>query len=123
MADNATAGLAGTSQNLFMRLLVWREKHISEKNFVVFLALLVGTLGGFAALLLKELIHLISHGLTSGMSATSGNILFIIYPAVGVLITLLFVRYLVRDNISHGVTRVLYASSATTCSRRSAPVR
>lgn len=111
MADNATAGLAGTSQNLFMRLLVWREKHISEKTFVVFLALLVGTLGGFAALLLKELIHLISHGLTSGMSATSGNILFIIYPAVGVLITLLFVRYLVRDNISHGVTRVLYAIS------------
>ena len=111
MADNATAGLAGTSQNLFMRLLVWREKHISEKTFVVFLALLVGTLGGFAALLLKELIHLISHGLTSGMSATSGNILFIIYPAVGVLITLLFVRHLVRDNISHGVTRVLYAIS------------
>lgn len=111
MADNATAGSAGTSQNLFMRLLVWREKHISEKTFVVFLALLVGTFGGFAALLLKELIHLISHGLTSGMSATSGNILFIIYPAVGVLITLLFVRYVVRDNISHGVTRVLYAIS------------
>ncbi len=111
MADNTTAGSAGTSQNLFMRLLVWREKHISEKTFVVFLALLVGTFGGFAALLLKELIHLISHGLTSGMSATSGNILFIIYPAVGVLITLLFVRYLVRDNISHGVTRVLYAIS------------
>ena len=111
MADNVTAGSAGTSQNLFMRLLVWREKHISEKTFVVFLALLVGTFGGFAALLLKELIHLISHGLTSGMSATSGNILFIIYPAVGVLITLLFVRYVVRDNISHGVTRVLYAIS------------
>ncbi len=111
MADNTTAGSAGTSQNLFMRLLVWREKHISEKTFVVFLALLVGTFGGFAALLLKELIHLISHGLTSGMSATSGNILFIIYPAVGVLITLLFVRYVVRDNISHGVTRVLYAIS------------
>lgn len=111
MADNTSAGSAGTSQNLFMRLLVWREKHISEKTFVVFLALLVGTFGGFAALLLKELIHLISHGLTSGMSATSGNILFIIYPAVGVLITLLFVRYVVRDNISHGVTRVLYAIS------------
>lgn len=111
MADNASAGSAGTSQNLFMRLLVWREKHISEKTFVVFLALLVGTFGGFAALLLKEFIHLISHGLTSGMSATSGNILFIIYPAVGVLITLLFVRYVVRDNISHGVTRVLYAIS------------
>lgn len=111
MAHNASAGSAGTSQNLFMRLLVWREKHISEKTFVVFLALLVGTFGGFAALLLKELIHLISHGLTSGMSATSGNILFIIYPAVGVLITLLFVRYVVRDNISHGVTRVLYAIS------------
>ncbi len=100
-----------STYGLFMRLLVWREKHISEKAFVVLLALLVGTLGGFAALLLKSLIHFISHILTSGLTTTGGNYLYIIYPAVGVLITLLFVRFVVRDNISHGVTRVLYAIS------------
>ena len=101
----------GKARSTFHKLLMWRERHISEKAFVVVLALIVGTLGGFAALLLKELIHIISHTLTSGLSITGGNYMYFIYPAVGVLITLLFVRYVVRDNISHGVTRVLYAIS------------
>lgn len=95
----------------FHKLVAWREKHIKEKNFVVILALVVGALGGFAAVLLKTLIHYISTALTSGLSISEGNYLFFIYPAVGVFITLLFVKYVVRDNISHGVTRVLYAIS------------
>ncbi|MCC8072127.1 MAG: chloride channel protein [Bacteroidales bacterium] len=95
----------------FLALLIWREKHIQEKTFVVILSLLVGIAGGFAALILKSLIHLISGLLTSHLDQTGGNYLFFIYPAVGILITMLFVRYVVRDNISHGVTRVLYAIS------------
>ena len=75
------------------------------------LALIVGIAGGFAALALKGMIHIISHTLTSHLSITSAQILYIIYPALGVLITLLYVRYGVRDNISHGVTKVLYAIS------------
>ena len=95
----------------FDRFNHWREKHIKEKTFVVFLALVVGTLGGFAALILKGLIHVISHALQSTLTVDQGNFLLAIYPAVGVLITLLFVKFVVRDNISHGVTRVLYAIS------------
>jgi CIC family chloride channel protein len=95
----------------FNAFLLWREKHIKEKTFVVLLSLVVGTLGGFAALILKTLIHLISSALTSHLDITEGNYLFFIYPVVGILITLLFVKYVVRDNISHGVTKVLYAIS------------
>lgn len=98
-------------QESFHRLLLWRERHIPEKTFVVILALVVGTLGGFAALLLKWLISVIARFVTSGVVLTGGNAMYFILPAVGVLITLLFVRYVVRDNISHGVTRVLYAIS------------
>lgn len=97
--------------NFFMSIVLWREKHIQEKSFVVVLSLIVGVLGGFAALVLKGLIHVISQFLTSYLSTTHGNWLFFIYPAVGILITVLFVRYVVRDNISHGVTKVLYAIS------------
>ncbi|MCM1483159.1 MAG: chloride channel protein [Muribaculaceae bacterium] len=100
-----------TAHSPFMKLVLWREKHIGEKPFVVFLALLVGMLGGLAALVLKWLIHSISTLLTSHITATHGNWLFFLWPAIGVLITLLFVRLVVRDNISHGVTRVLYAIS------------
>lgn len=103
--------LSGSLNRAMMSFLSWREKHIKEKSFVVILALLVGIIGGFAALLLKWLIHLISHALTSHFQVNGGQLLYIVYPALGVLITLLFVKYLVRDNISHGVTRVLYAIS------------
>ncbi|MCM1293233.1 MAG: chloride channel protein [Bacteroides sp.] len=101
----------GPFSSVFHKLLLWREHHVSEKAFVFVLALVVGTLGGFAALLLKWLIHTIQHFLSAYLVTDEGNYLYLIYPAVGVFITLLFVKYVVRDNISHGVTRVLYAIS------------
>ncbi|WP_286330715.1 chloride channel protein [Duncaniella freteri] len=95
----------------FMKLLVWRERHVKEKTFVIILALAVGILGGIAALVLKWLIHAISGFLTAHMSISQGNYLYLLLPLVGILITSLYVKYVVRDNISHGVTRVLYALS------------
>lgn len=76
------------------------------------LALIVGVLCGFAAMLLKWLIHLISDFLIAGVNIEEGNYIYIIYPAIGVILVALYVRYVVRDNISHGVTRVLYAISS-----------
>ncbi len=95
----------------FMSFLIWREHHIKEKNFVLILAFFVGILSGLAAIVLKFLIHFISQNLTASVNIESGNPLYILLPAVGVVITALYVRFIVRDNISHGVTRVLYAIS------------
>ncbi len=95
----------------WMHVVIWREHHIKERTFVVMLALFVGIIGGFAAQLLKYLIHLISHALTSRFSTTDANYLYLVYPVVGILLTVLFVKYIVKDNISHGVTKVLYAIS------------
>ncbi len=96
---------------LWLRIVSWREKHIKENNFLIVLALVVGILCGFAAQLLKFLIHFISRLLTSHVQETSANILFLIYPVIGILIVTLFIKYVVKDNVSHGVTRVLYAIS------------
>lgn len=95
----------------FIKFLSWREKHIKEKNFVIILAFLVGIFAGLAAMLLKWLIHLIgnliiTHGVEGGI-----NYAYVIAPAIGIVIVALYVRYVVKDNISHGVTRVLYAIS------------
>ncbi|MDE7369606.1 MAG: chloride channel protein, partial [Muribaculaceae bacterium] len=84
---------------------------IKEKTFVIILALVVGILGGFAAILLKALIHLISTLITSHLAVTGGNYIFLICPIIGIMISVLYVKYFVKDNISHGVTRVLYAIS------------
>lgn len=96
---------------LWMKVILWRERHIKEQTFLIFLALLVGVICGFAAQLLKFLIHTISHALTANLSETSENYYFLLYPLIGILIVSFFVKYVVKDNISHGVTRVLYAIS------------
>lgn len=95
----------------WLQVVAWRERHIKEKTFMVILALVVGVLCGLAAQILKWLIHLISHSLTGGLNVTSANWLYLVYPVCGILIVTLFVKYVVKDNISHGVTRVLYAIS------------
>ncbi len=96
---------------LWISIAEWRERHIKERNFLVMLALVVGVLCGFAAQLLKLLIHLISGLLTSGMDDGNVNYWYLVFPVVGILIVSVFIRYVVKDNISHGVTRVLYAIS------------
>lgn len=98
-------------RDAFFSFLLWREKHIKEKNFVLLLAFLVGIFSGLAAILLKFLIHTISGALTARVNPEAGNYLYILLPAAGVILTALYVRYIVRDDISHGVTRVLYAIS------------
>ena len=95
----------------WMRFLVWRGRHIKEKTLVIILSLVVGLLAGLAAIVLKWLIHMIGGTLTAHVNVNEGNYLFIVYPVVGVLLACWYVRYVVRDNISHGVTRVLYAIS------------
>ena len=98
-------------RDAFFSFLLWREKHIKEKNFVLLLAFLVGIFSGLAAIVLKFLIHTISGALTARVNPEAGNYLYILLPAAGVILTALYVRYIVRDDISHGVTRVLYAIS------------
>lgn len=97
--------------DFWLKVLLWREKHISEKTLVVILSLFVGVMAGLAAMVLKWLIHFISSILTSFVNPDTGNWLYIIYPCLGILITCWYVRYVVKDNISHGVTRVLYSIS------------
>ena len=97
--------------DIFLRFILWREKHVKERTFILFVAFIVGIFGGIAAIILKLLIHLISSALTSHVNISAGNYVYIILPAIGVVLAALYVRYMVKDNISHGVTRVLYAIS------------
>ncbi len=96
----------------FDRLLAWREQHISQRTFILFLAFLVGFFCAVAAFLLHSLINEIVHFLTSSFDRGTANWLYLVYPVIGIFLTSLFVRYVVKDNISHGITRILYAISS-----------
>lgn len=95
----------------YMALLMWREKHIKESIFVLILSFLVGVACAVAAFLLKSIIALIQHAITSLFPTDELNYWYLMLPAVGITLASLFVRYIVKDDISHGVTKILYAIS------------
>lgn len=96
----------------FLSLLKWREEHVSERSFKLVLAFLVGFFAAVAAFLLHGLINQFGALLTSSFNRHSANWLYLVYPVVGIYLTSLFVRYVVKDDISHGITRILYAISS-----------
>ncbi len=92
-------------------LLSWRKRYISDKHLTLILAFFVGIFAAVAAWILHSLINQIEHLLTSGFEYQSYNWLYLLFPIFGIYLTSLFVKYVVRDNISHGITRILYAIS------------
>lgn len=97
--------------NWFGRFLIWRVRYIKERNFILVLSLLVGIVSGLAAVLLKNMVHFTHMFFTERLQVDSGSLLFFVFPFIGIWLTSLFVRYFVREDISHGVTKVLYAIS------------
>ena len=97
------------TQSLILRIDRWRSKHVSDRQFLLLLAFVIGFLAAVSAWVLHFIIHQIKLLITSGFSITGINWLYLVYPIIGVRLTSLFIKYVVRDNISHGITRVLYA--------------
>ena len=97
--------------NILQNFITWREKHIPDKQFILILSLLVGVFTALAAYVLKFLVEYIKEFLTENFDTTQANWLYLVYPVVGILVTSLFIRKVVRDDISHGVTKILYAIS------------
>ncbi|MBR2231384.1 MAG: chloride channel protein [Prevotella sp.] len=93
------------------KFLTWRQEHISDRHFTLVLSFFVGLFAAVAAFSLHWFIRQIQMLLTEGFTASSFNWLYLVYPVIGIYLTSLFVRYIVKDNISHGITRILYAIS------------
>ncbi len=91
------------------RLREWRIKHVTDRQMTLILAFFIGLLASFAALILHSTIGLIQRLLVSRLHGDTSNWLYLIFPVVGIFLTSLFVKYVVKDNISHGITRILYA--------------
>ena len=93
---------------LFLRL----TRRLSNSQMMMLLAVVVGVLAGLGTYFFEVLLYAIKNGLTRWFPVDSAHFLYLIYPVVGIILASLFVRYIVRDNISEGVTRVLYAMSS-----------
>lgn len=98
-------------EKLLKKIILWRNEKLQDKQIVLFASFIVGLLTAVAAYILKSLIHAIQFLLTNHFKISQANFLYLIYPIVGILIAGLFVKYVVRDSISHGVTKILRAIS------------
>lgn len=97
--------------NIIERTVRWVTTHVSHRQLLLLLAFIVGFLAALAAYILHSLIHIIQHMLSSQFASEGFNWFYLVCPVIGILLTMLFVRHIVRDNISHGITRILYAFS------------
>jgi CIC family chloride channel protein len=84
---------------------------VSEKNKIYLLSLMVGLLSGTAASMLKHFIHFVSYFLTRHFKASTESFFYLAYPMIGILLSVLIVKYLIKDDISHGVSKILSAIS------------
>ncbi|MDP4291267.1 MAG: chloride channel protein, partial [Bacteroidota bacterium] len=95
----------------FRKFLLWRTRNIEQRTFVLLLSLFVGLISGLAAVILKNTVFYAHQFLTKGFASNSGNLLYLAYPLIGVILTVIYVRGLLKEKIGHGITRVLYAIS------------
>ena len=93
------------------RIIEWRERHLSEKNLVLLLSFFVGVFSALAAVLLKSFIHVIQRFVEVQLIGNGNTWWYLITPFIGITLAALFVKYVVRDDISHGITKILYAIS------------
>lgn len=96
---------------LLTKFLNWRSTHISDKQYVYFLSVIVGILAGLSAVVIKNTAHLIQELLTSGFTGEYEHYLYFLYPAVGIFLAIAFMRFIVRQEMGHGIPGVLYAIS------------
>jgi len=91
--------------------LIWRHKHMSERQFVLLLSIIVGFSSGVVAVVLKNMVHLIQQVLKADVLFASKNFHYFIYPVIGLFITFLLVNYLFKRRVGHGIPSALYAIS------------
>jgi len=98
-------------RTLVGKFLIWRVRHLNDRYFVIIISAVIGFTAGIAAYLLKTSVFYIEHLLTGKFGVSNWNYLYVVYPVIGILLTILFVKYILRDNVKHGIPRILFVIS------------
>ena len=103
--------LAMQARRLLLKFYKWRIRRIKDRTFIMLVSAVIGVLAGFAAVIIKNLVHLISSSLDNLVDFIGNNYLYLFLPLIGLLLVLLFVKYLLRRKVDHGIPTVLYSIS------------
>lgn len=103
--------MAAAKKSWFTKFLIWRVKHISERQFIYFLSILVGFTSGVGAVILKNLTHFFQHLLEGNLVNYYHQAFYFVFPIIGLVIVYLVIKYIIRHKVSHGIPSTLFAIS------------
>lgn len=98
-------------QPVLKRFLIWRAKHISQRQFIYILSVLVGFSSGVAAVTLKNLTHFIQHLLEGNLVKYYHQAFYFVFPLIGFTLVFFTIKYIIRNKVSHGIPSTLFAIS------------
>ena len=99
------------SSKFIQNIFVWILKRVNQKRLILVLSFITGLSGGLAAIVLKNIVHYTNLFLTGRFMFGDINFMFIIYPMIGIVLAVLFVNFLIKDYVGHGVSKILFAIS------------
>lgn len=100
-----------TTKNIYRKTLIWRYKHISERQFVYILSILVGFLAGLGTYILKEITYLIQESLKGNLIKEYHYTLYFIFPIIGLFLVFYIKKWIIKKEIGHGISTTLHAIS------------
>jgi CIC family chloride channel protein len=98
-------------KNLITKFLIWKYKHLTSQQFIYIVSIIIGLLSGLAAVTLKNLTHLIQHTFEAGIVHTYHEAFYFIFPLIGLFLTLIMIKYVIKHRVSHGIPSTLHSIS------------
>lgn len=96
---------------IWLRFMIWQAKRMNHQTFLMIMSVVIGILSGISAVILKNAVHFMRELLISGAPIYQENFLYFALPAIGILLTIIYVKYIIKDHVEHGVPGILYAIS------------
>ncbi len=87
------------------------SRRIPDRQLMIVLSVVVGFLAGLVAVVMKNLVFIIKRLLTGGFEIDYSNYLYVVYPAIGLLLVMLFIKFVLRRPVRDGIPNVLYSIS------------
>jgi CIC family chloride channel protein len=97
--------------NIFKKILIWRYKYISERQFVYILSVLIGFLAGLGTLVLKNLTFFFQEVLEGKFIKDFHHSLYFIFPIIGLVLVYYIKKHFIKKGIGHGISTTLHAIS------------
>jgi CIC family chloride channel protein len=100
-----------SKDSLLDKIIKWQSERLSHRQLLYVLSFVIGIISGLAAIILKNAVHYTHLFVTSQLHIEGINLFYLAYPLMGVFLTVLFVRFIIKDEMGHGITKILFSIS------------